>query len=782
MQSTRNESLLWYERPAEAWEEALPIGNGRLGGMVFGTVKDERIALNEDTLWSGYPREPNRSNALQSLEEVRRLLFNREFSQAQRVAESTMLGPWTESYMPLGDLHILHEGVDNAEDYIRELDLDRAVATTTFRIGTAQHRREAFISAPDQVMVVHISCSEPENVTFIASLDSMLPHATSYGKCEDASLTLSGRCPSHVVPSYVEDVSEPIIYDVLGYEQSMTFAVRMDVLHSGGVSSMTDGSLSITKADSAWILLTAATSFNGHARSPVREGVDAAVRCATWIEEAKQKPSLKLLEEHVESHRRLFRRVVLALGASEQATLPTDQRIASFGSGERDIQLVELLFQYGRYLLISSSRPGTQPANLQGIWSHGIRPPWSSNWTTNINAEMNYWLAETCNLSECHEPLLDLVEDLRGPGSETARLCYGCRGWVVHHNVDLWRTTTAVGGSARWALWPMASVWLSLHAWEHYRFGQDLEYLEHKGYPAMRESARFLLDWLVENIDGNLVTCPSTSPENVFLTENGETCSIAVGTTMDMSLARELFTKCIEAANLLSVEDDFTRELRSALPRLLPFRIGRFGQLLEYSEEYEEPEPGHRHLSHLFSVYPGTQVTPTRTPVLADACRRSLERRGDAGTGWSLAWKVALWARLGDGDKAMKLIARMLTPVTTTLTDYKDGGGMYKSLLCAHPPFQIDGNFGVTSGIAEMLLQSHEDFIHLLPALPATWRDGFVEGLCARGGLRVDMSWTEGRLENVRLVSMSGGPCRIRYNGQESEVSLQAKKSFEWRI
>ena len=441
MGTKRNESRLWYGNPAEAWEDALPIGNGRIGGMVFGRVKAERIALNEDTLWSGFPREPNESDALQSLKEVRRLVFNRSFLHAQRVAEDTMLGPWTESYMPLGDLNILHAGVDRAEDYIRELDLDRAVATTTFRVGSARHRRESFVSAPDQVMVVHISCSEPESVTFVASLDSLLPHATICGTCTDASLTLSGRCPSHVVPSYVEDVLEPIIYDDLGCERSMTFAIRMEVLHAGGASSTKDGALSITRADSAWILLTAATSFNGYNHSPASGGVDAKARCAAWIETAKRKPLDKLLEEHVESHRRMFQRVGLSLGESEQSSLPTDQRLAAFGNGEKDLQLVALLFQYGRYLLISSSRPGTQPANLQGIWSQGIRPPWSSNWTTNINVEMNYWLVETCNLSECHEPLLDLVEDLRGPGSETARIQYGCRGWAC--------ITTSTSGARR---------------------------------------------------------------------------------------------------------------------------------------------------------------------------------------------------------------------------------------------------------------------------------------------------------------------------------------------
>jgi alpha-L-fucosidase 2 len=768
---------LWYEHPAVVWEEALPIGNGRLGGMVFGGIQQERILLNEDTLWSGFPKNTNDPDVLRHLDEVRRLLFAGNYLEAQHLAEGTMLGPWNESYQPMGDLRLEFAGVEHIERYTRELDLDRAVATTRFQAGSSLHSRETFISAPDQVLVERLSCTEPGRVSFIASLDSLLPHTTSRGNGPELVMTLSGRCPAHVEPSYVEDCRSPVVFDPDSLERAMTFTVRIQVLHEGGISESTDSAVSVRNADSAVILLTAATSYGGFDWNHAATDIDPFSVTSEQMDTALNRSQQEMVDRHVEDHHRLFRRVELDLGNSAASELPTDRRLAGLAAGGWDPDLFALLFQYGRYLLIASSRPGTQPANLQGIWSREVRPPWSSNWTTNINLEMNYWPAETCNLSECHEPLMRLIDDLRKTGSETARVQYGCRGWVVHHNVDLWRTPTAVGGSARWALWPMASAWLSLHAWEHYLFTLDEEFLECRAYPAMKEAAWFLQDWLVEDGNGHLITCPSTSPENAFLTPGGEACSIGIGSTMDLSLIQELFSACIEAARRLSTDEGFVVELENVLHRLPPFRTGRHGQLLEYSEDFEETEPGHRHLSHLFSVFPGSLMTTSETPQWIPACRTSLDRRGDEGTGWSLAWKIALRARLGDGDHALKLVSRLMRPASSTGTNYVDGGGTYPNLMDAHPPFQIDGNFGVTAGIAEMLLQSHERVLCLLPALPSEWREGRVHGLCAREGFEIDMRWSGGQLEEATIHSKSGIPCRVRYRGREIEIPIAAGQS-----
>ena len=732
--------ILNYKEPAKTWTEALPLGNGSLGVMSYGRLQDETFELNLDTLWSGDGSSKLNKNSCADLEYLRKLLTNRNYQEAEEYCSKNILGDWTDSYLPAGKLNVsLQMPEETAEKYIRQLSLNHALETVT----SAGYRRELFVSMADSLLAVHFQAEQGKKLHLEISMESEIKHE-AIQECEN-TLILSGQAPSYVAPPYY-NCPEPIVYED---ENGILFTLAVKAVAPQGSVKCCDGRLLVDGEQDVFIYFTGNTNF-----------------CRDMSAEALKKECQKLLDHadyeflkvrHLEEYYKYFNRMELSLNDTKEN------------------QLVETMFHFVRYLMICSSKPGSQCTNLQGIWNNKMRAPWSSNYTVNINTEMNYWMAERCNLSECQEPLFDLVCRTAEDGKKTAEKVYGLSGWVSHHNLDIWGHSGPVGYSGQdadpcsYSMWPMSSGWLCRHFWEHYCYTEDIDFLKNKAYPIIEGAVKFYLGFLFP-YEEYYVTGPSTSPENRFQGEDGNVHSVSIASTMDISILKELFGYYLKICNILNV-DGISKDVKRVLEKLPPFKIGKYGQIQEWFWDYPETEIHHRHVSHLYGLYPGTLITE-KTPELLDACRKTLERRGDEGTGWCMAWKACLWARLHDGDHAMALLRNQLR-YTRDENISLVGGGIYPNMLCAHPPFQIDGNFGFAAAMAEMLLQSSKEHLFFLPALPAEWKDGKVRGMKAPGGITADFEWKEGRMQRICLYSPREQKVTVECNGISKTILLK---------
>ncbi|PRY96650.1 glycoside hydrolase family 95 protein [Marinilabilia salmonicolor] len=742
---------LWYDKPAENWNEALPVGNGRLGAMVFGDPANENIQLNEETFWSGGPSRNDNPKALEALPKVRKLIFNGQYHEAEKMINENMVAEQLHGsmYQTIGNLNLTFEGHENYSNYYRELNIEKALHTTSYTVDDVNFKREIFASFPDQIIVVKLSADRPESLSFTANLIGPLAKNT---KAVDAStLEMTGISGTHE-----------------GVEGKVEFNTLAKILNTDGATSADGDKITVKNASEVVILISMATNFVDYKTLTADENE----KCRKFLTAAQTKAYSEIKEAHIRDYRKYFTRSSLDLGTTPAIQRPTDVRIKNF-SQTNDPALVSLYYQFGRYLLISSSRPGGQPANLQGIWNGSTNPAWDSKYTININTEMNYWPAEKTNLPELHEPLIEMVRELSEAGSQTAQNMYGCNGWVTHHNTDIWRITGVVDG-AFWGMWPMGGAWLTQHLWEKYLYSGDQEYLA-SVYPIMKSACRFYQDFLVEEpSNGWLVVSPSNSPENAPAGRP----SVTAGATMDNQILFDLFTKTKKAAILLNEDEKLINDFQKIIDRLPPMQIGKHGQLQEWMEDLDSPDDKHRHISHLYGLHPSNQISPYSSPELFEAARTTLKHRGDVSTGWSMGWKVNFWARMLDGNHAMKLIQDQLTLVGTD-NNSGEGGGTYPNLLDAHPPFQIDGNFGCAVGIAEMLLQSHDGAIHFLPALPDDWQNGEITGLRTPGGFEVSFKWSNGHLIKAEIKSTLGGNCRIRVPNEmkiSGNITLEGAK------
>ncbi|MEG3089944.1 glycoside hydrolase family 95 protein [Sphingomonas sp. PB1R3] len=727
--------VLWYRQPAKAWTEALPVGNGRLGAMIFGGVARERLQLNEDSLWAAGPYDPVNPAARQSLPEVRRLIAAGQLKEAQALADRALIGtPRTQMpYQPVGDLILNWPGLsEDASGYHRELDLDTATATTRFMVGGVAHRRTVIASPVDGVLMLRIEADRPFDLDITMTSPQKGVTVTASGSL----LTLAGRNADHA-----------------GVKAALRFSAQIRAQATGGSITSADDRLSVRGARGVTLLVAMATSY----RRFDDLNADPLALTRTTLARAVAKGRARIAADALADHRRLYTPVALDLGTSEQGRRPTDERVRADRAGD-DPALATLYFNYGRYLLIAASRAGGQAANLQGLWNESVNPPWGSKYTVNINTEMNYWPAQVTGLGECVAPLVQMIRELSVSGERTARAMYGARGWVCHHNTDLWRATAPIDG-APWGMWPTGGAWLCTHLWEHYDYSRDRAFLA-SVYPLMRGAALFFVDTLQSDPrTGQLVTSPSVSPEN----EHSPGVSICAGPAMDQQILRDLFDQVARAASILDTDADLVAQLNDTRARLAPDRIGKDGQLQEWQEDWDAraPDPHHRHVSHLYALFPSDQITPDGTPALAQAARKSLEIRGDQSTGWATAWRANLWARLHDGEHAHRIIAYQLGPQRT-----------YPNLFDSHPPFQIDGNFGGTRAIAEMLVQARGDEIRLLPALPRAWPSGSVRGLRGPGRMVIDMAWRDGRLVSATLTAGLAGTRTVRLGTTSRQVTV----------
>ncbi len=757
---------LWYTKPANCFEEALPVGNGSIGAMIYGKTKSEKISLNHDCLWSGYPKDKNNPNARESVKKARTLLDKGEYFAAQEELFENALSTWSDAYMPAGNLNIEFENGERfASDYSRSLDLSTAIAQTYYNIDGNEIEAEYFCSFPDKILAGKISSGMGVSCTF--SLDT--PHPCSVMSYEDSSeIFLKAQMPSHCDPNYAQG-ENPLVYDIGGNNRAISYGIVLKIVTDARVE-VVGRSLKVSNAEDIKIYIKIVTNFEDYRTLPYKS-IDKIREHDLFISDQLDYDKIK--EAHVKDYQSLFGRCEVNLGDSAFETLPTDDRLKRQTFSHDDNALAVLVFDYGRYLMIASSRVGSKPTNLQGIWNESLTPPWSSNYTTNINAQMNYWPVELIGLPECHMPLMEFTKDLAEKGAKTAYEHYDCRGFCVHHNSDIWAHCTPVGalaknsGSVRYAFWPMAAGWYALHIWEHYLFTQDENFLK-EYYPVIRDAALFFADWIDSDEYGNLTIYPSTSPENAFVI-NGKEVTVAKNSAMDIGIVRTSLYVCVKAQKVLGIDEDreFLKEIIERMPK---YKMGEDGRMLEWDNEYEESDKLHRHISLLFDLYPSNGIKYTYTN-LRKACEATLNSRGESSTGWGLAWRINAWARLRNGEKALDFVNQLLRYVdNNTDYSYHSGGGLYANLFDAHPPFQIDGNFGYTAGICEMLLQSHDKVVDILPALPKKWGKGYFKGLRARGAVSVDCEWENGKAVKIVINFLKTGSCTVVYGSENIKV------------